>query len=119
MFVAVAVSNQLFKAVLFFAKVSVKSRALPLALTRLREVSKVKSAAVSRACPFLFDHQPSVSPPPPPRQTLPKLHVCVDPAQVVASGVSVNEQEVAVVAIVVEGFTSATLYVPGRRFENE
>src|SRR5258706_124315 len=48
-------------------------------LSALRVVRHVGSLAHRMALPFLFDQKPSVSPPPAPRQTLPKVTVFASP----------------------------------------
>src|SRR5438270_5659795 len=76
MFVAVALSNQLLRSFLL-----VNVLCVPEASTRFRPLRKVRSAAVSRAWPFLLDQKPRVLavvscvqvppvPPPPPPQAM-------------------------------------------------
>src|SRR5258708_22937575 len=109
MFDALAPSIQLFKAALFADKLPVKSRAVPLLLTRLSEVSAAKSDATSRAWPFLLDQNPSVNPPPAPRHALRKAsQVALETAQV-PSSVSVFVQLVGVVGMTPPGDISVAV----------
>src|SRR6266487_912798 len=72
MLVALALSSQVFRAVLLAPTVpAVKSWLPPLAVLRHNVFRNVKSAAVSKLWPFLLLQNPSVNPPPAPRQTLP------------------------------------------------
>src|SRR5215211_3951360 len=64
-----------FKSHVFRPAAVVGSEAAPDAPTRLSAVSIDRSSAPTSAWPFLFDQKPSVNPPPPPRQTLPKSTV--------------------------------------------
>src|ERR1043166_3566577 len=71
MLVAFALSSHVFRAFLFCVRVPLKSWLPPLAVLRHKPVRNVKSAAVSKFWPFLLLQNPSVKPPPAPRQTLP------------------------------------------------
>src|SRR4030095_1850797 len=72
MLVALAFSSQSCRAVLFWARFGlVKFWSLPPAFLRHRVVRNAKSAAFSKFWPFLLLQNPSVNPPPAPRQTLP------------------------------------------------
>src|SRR6266536_2441484 len=71
MLVALALSSQLLRAVLLAARAAVKSWLPPVAFLRHNPVRDVKSDAFSKFWPFLLLQNPSVNPPPAPRQTLP------------------------------------------------